>query len=100
MYQDKFFLKYNRDNIIRDNIIVPQGSVLRATLFLIYIKDLCTAKLTSFANDTALHYNKDVWGSIEREMYEYLSSGGSQKIYTAQSPEKTKLNLYKLQFKK
>uniref|UniRef100_A0A1B6F9W8 Reverse transcriptase domain-containing protein n=1 Tax=Cuerna arida TaxID=1464854 RepID=A0A1B6F9W8_9HEMI len=56
---------------------VPQGSVLGATLFLIY-NDHCNASLNgsviSFADDTALSYTGDTWEEVSTKMNEDLLS--------------------------
>lgn len=75
---------------------VPQGSVLGAILFIIYINDLCNAKLegnlTSFADDTALCYTAGSWDLVQVAMNKDLES--LQWWFTANhmllSPEKTK----------
>lgn len=75
---------------------VPQGSVLGAILFLIYINDLCNAnligKVTSFADDTALCYVADNWNDIEEAMNTDMRA--LQWWFTSNnmllSPEKTK----------
>lgn len=48
------------------NYGVPQGSVLGPTLFLVYLNDLCNtklpnAKITSFADDTAIIFSGSSW---------------------------------------
>jgi hypothetical protein len=75
---------------------VPQGSVLGAILFLVYINDLCNAafkgKLTSFADDTALCYVENDWLTIEQNINNDLDA--LQWWFTENhmllSPEKTK----------
>lgn len=78
------------------NVGVPQGSVLGAILFLIYINDLCNANLngniTSFADDTALCYVMNEWDDINEAMN--LDFQALQWWFTDNqlllSPEKTK----------
>lgn len=75
---------------------VPQGSVLGAILFLIYINDLCKGsfkgKLTSFADDTAFCYVHDSWNDIKQAMNEDLMAlqWWFTKNHMLLSPEKTK----------
>lgn len=83
---------------------VPQGSVLGAILFLVYINDLCNANLlgciTSFADDTALSYCRSSWSEIERDMnhdllaLKWWFSVNSMTL----SPEKTKYVNFSLRF--
>ncbi|KAG8313850.1 hypothetical protein J6590_108242 [Homalodisca vitripennis] len=75
---------------------VPQGSVLGAILFIVYINDLCNSNLygriTSFADDTALTYIKDDWNDIEEAMSIDLKAlqWWFSKNNMLLSPEKTK----------
>lgn len=75
---------------------VPQGSVLGAILFLIYVNDLCNAKfkgcVTAFADDTAFSYIADSWEEIEQHINEDLKAlqWWFSKNHMLLSPEKTK----------
>lgn len=66
--------EYSEKGIIRYG--VPQGSVLGAILFIIFINDLCSGrfngKVTSFADDTALSYVADSCEEIQQCMNEDL----------------------------
>lgn len=84
---------------------VPQGSVLGAVLFIIYINDLCSARLqgniTSFADDTALCYKGKNWEQIKISMINDLKAmqWWFTSNYMLLSAEKTKFINFSLKNK-